>query len=329
MNVKQDALAGIKVLDFSWVAAGPVTTTQMADYGATVVHVESSTRPDTLRTSVPYKDGKPGINRSGYFAFFNPNKYSLALNFKHPKALETAKRLVKWADVIIENFTPMTIDRMGLGYEELSKEKPGLIMISLGMQGRTGPHSGHLGLGPLLAGLCGVVHLTGYPDRGPVQAGAFSDWITPDIAMATVLAALLYRDKTGKGQYFDLSQFESTLASLAPLCLDYFANGREGERLGNCSPGAAPHGCYACQGEDRWCTISVLNDADWATFSKAIGNPGWTQRPEFATAVGRKQNEAELDRLVETWTRKHTPEEVMTILQTALVAAGGVETSDD
>ncbi|MFC2067247.1 CaiB/BaiF CoA transferase family protein [Chloroflexota bacterium] len=325
----KDALAGIKVCDFSWVAAGPVVTTYMAGFGATVVRVESMTRPDTLRTSVPYKDGKVGINRSGYWAFYNANKYSMALNFVHPKALAIAKKLAMWSDIVIENFTPKTIDRLGLGYEELSKEKPELIMISLSMQGQSGPYATHLGLGPLLAGITGVVHLTGWPDRGPVQAGAYSDWLIPDFSLATVLAALLHRDKTGKGQYLDLSQCEGSLVSLAPLCLDYFVNHEEGERSGNAWPDAAPHGCYRCQGDDRWCTIAVFTDDEWNAFCKVIGNLDWCHRPEFATLASRKQNEAELNELVEQWTVKHTAEEVVTLMQEAEVAAGPVETSED
>ena len=153
------ALQGVKVLDFCWVAIGPMTTRYLSDFGATVVRVESIHRIDTLRTATPHKDGIPGINRSGYFANYNGGKYSMALNMGQPEARELAKDLARWADVVTENFTPGVMERWGLGYEDLNEINPSVIMFSASMQGRGGPYSNHPGFGPVLTALSSHTHL--------------------------------------------------------------------------------------------------------------------------------------------------------------------------
>jgi benzylsuccinate CoA-transferase BbsF subunit len=324
------ALENVVIVNFGWVLAAPVTTKYLADLGAKVIRVESIHRPDPLRTNTPYKDNIPGVNRSAYHALYNPNNYSMALNLKHPKGVEIAKRLVAKSDVVVENFTPGSMKRLGLSYEDLAKVKPDIIMVSLSMQGQTGPYSSHLGFGNQLTGLTGFTHLTGWPDREPVQPYAgVTDACTPSLGAAAVIAALLYRRKTGRGQYLDLSQNEASIHYLAPLMLDYFTSGRIANRSGNYGDGAAPHAAYPCQGDDRWCAIAVFTDREWEAFCHVLGNPEWTRKAEFATLLGRKKNEEELNVLTATWTKKHAAEEVMRRMQAAGVAAGVVSKPGD
>ncbi|MDO8567846.1 MAG: CoA transferase [Dehalococcoidales bacterium] len=324
------ALDGVMVADFGWVIAAPICTKFLADLGATVIRIESTRRPDTIRTNSPYAEGKPGLNRSSYFTFFNANKYSMSIDLNQPRGAEVARSLVKRSDIVIENFIPGMMKRWGLTYEDLTKVKPDIIMASLGMQGQTGPYARHRGYGIQLAGLVGFTELTGWPDRPPVQPyGALTDVTASDFAAAAIISALIYRQKTGKGQYLDLSQTEASLQFLAPVSLDYTVNGREPSRLGNSCRYAAPHSTYRCQGEDRWCAIAVTNDKEWTAFCRVLGNPDWTKETRFATLLSRKRNEAELDRLVESWSSRFTPEDVMQRLQAAGVPAGVVQNSRD
>ncbi len=325
-----EALDGIKVVDFSWVMVGPMTTRYLADYGATVVHVESRTHVDLLRTTPPYKDRRIGIDRAGYFAQYNANKYGISLDLNHPKGVEVAKKLIAWADVVAESFTPGTMEKWGLGYEEIKKIKPDIIMFRTCMQGQTGPHRHLPGTGVNLVGLTGFAHLCGWPDRPPAQPyGPYTDSIAPRFAVAALIAALDYRRKTGKGQLLDMSQFEAGVNFIAPLMLDYFTNHRVASRMGNRSPYAAPHNAYRCRGEDRWCTIAVFSDEEWQSLCRAMGNPPWSKDSRFATFQGRKENEDELDRLIEAWTIARSAEEVMDRLQREGVPAGVVKTIKD
>jgi len=324
------ALDGVKVADCTWALAGPWCTKYLADHGATVIRMESGQRPCPLRTTAPFKDKKPGLDRAGYFAYFNPNKYSMSLNLAHPQGLELAKKLVAWADIVAESFTPGTMERWDLGYEELKRIKPEIILLRSSNQGQTGPHARQPGYGIQLVGLAGFPQFTGWPDKDPVPIGvAYTDVIAPRFVVAALIAALDYRDRTGKGQVLDISQLEAGLQFLAPAIMEYTVNEREGYRIGNQCSYAAPHGIYPCKGSDRWSAISVFTDEEWQAFSMVIGNPAWTKEPKFATLLGRKQNEEELDKLVAEWTIQFTPEEVMNLMQTAGVGAGVVETAAD
>jgi len=324
------ALADVKVADFTWVVAGPLCVRILADFGAQVVHVETGTRLDPIRYTPPYKDNIPGTNRGGYFHNYNSNKYGITLNLKHPKAPDLVRRLILWADIVAENFNPGVTERLGLSYEQLREIRPDIIMISLGSKGQTGPQSRLPAFGAHLAALSGFTAITGWPDRDPpVIFGAYTDSIAGRFGAATLLAALDYRRRTGKGQYIDLSQSEAGIQFLVPPLLDYATNQRILERKGNRHPAAAPHGAYRCTGEDRWCAIAVFTDAEWQALCRVMDNPPWAQDSRFATTAGRKMNEEELDRLVEQWTTKYPAEEVMTMLQEAGVSAGVVETAED
>ncbi len=322
-------LEGIKVADFTWLVAGPLMTSILGEYGAEVVRIEGRSRPDVHRTGGTFKDGIPGLERSGLFLITNSNKLGVALNLAHPKGVEVAKRFVAWADIVTENFAGGVMKRMGLGYEELKKVKPDIIMFSTSMQGQTGPHASFPATGSQLGALSGFCQINGWPEGEPISVGVYTDFIVPYYGISILLAALLYRRRTGKGQYIDLAQCETALQFMAPLILDYTVNQREAGRMGNRSTYAAPHGAYRCRGEDRWCAIAVFTDKEWESFCKVVGNPAWTKEPRFSTLLARKENEDELDRLVKEWTINHSAEEVMSMMQAAGVAAGVLETCED
>ncbi|MDP2952320.1 MAG: CoA transferase [Chloroflexota bacterium] len=327
---KGKALEGIRIADFSWVAVGPITTKYFADHGAEVIRIESSTRPETLRRTPPYTDDIPNPNRAGYHANLNSSKYGVTLNLKHPKAIELAKKLVARSDIVTESFGPGVMARFGLGYEALASLKPDLIMMSLSMQGQTGPHAASLGYGNTLLHLVGLGHLTGWPDREPVGLGsAYTDFFAPHLACTILLATLDYRRRTGRGQYIDFSQYEASLHCLGPVLLDYTANGRQQVRQGNRHPAAAPHGAYRCRGDDRWCAIAIFSDQEWHSLCRVLGDPEWTRDPRFATLQARLRHQEELDQKIEEWTSQRTAEEVMETLQAAGVAAGVVQTAED
>ena len=328
-NLKKKPLAGIRIADFTWQIAGPLTGRLLADYGAEVIKIEGRRRSDPWRT-MRLKDNILGINRGGGWNHDNAGKLSVALNIAHPKGIEVAKKFVAWADIVVESFAGGVMKRMGLGYEELKKIKPDIIMLSTCMQGQTGPHANHPGLGYHLTALLGFSHITGWPDREPAWPPLpYTDFIAPHLSAAAILAALDYRRRSGKGQYFDMSQYESCMHFMTPLLLDYAVNQREAMRMGNRHSDAAPHTAYRCQGEDRWCAIAVFTDEEWRSFSKVIGNPAWTNTHKFNILPTRKKNEDELDRLVEEWTINHSPEKVMNMMQAAGVAAGVLENNED
>ncbi|MGA2670245.1 MAG: CoA transferase [Dehalococcoidia bacterium] len=324
------ALEGLKCIGFTYAGVGNIVIKYLVEHGATAVRIESMKRLDNTRVSAPYKDNKFGVNRSGYYAWINNDRYSLALNMKHPRAMEVCEKLIKWADILVENFTPGTLESWNLGYDNLRKLNPSIIVASFSQQGQTGPHRLMPGYGGTLQGLAGFTHITGWPDRWPVQVDrSYPDFIAPRFGVASILAALDYRQRTDKGQYIDVSEYEDCLHFLAPVLLDYVVNKKIQGREGNKSPYAAPHGCYRCQGEDKWCVVSIFTDGEWRAFCKAIGKPEWLKEPKFSTLLKRKKNEEELNGLIEQWTLDHTREEVVSILQVAGVAAGIVRTSAD
>ena len=318
-------LEGLKVADFCWVAAGPIVTRYLADHGATVVRVESRAKVDPLRLDAPFTDGIAGENRSGFFANYNSSKYSIALDLNKPEAIAVALRLVQWADVVAENFTPGLMKRWGLDYESVVKIKPDVIYLSTSMQGQNGPHARHPGYGNNAVSLAGLTHITGLPDREAVMPyGAYTDFISPRFAVLALLAAIDYKRQTGQGQYIDVAQAETAVQFIAPVLMDCAANGAIFERRGNRDPYACPHGAYPCRGEDCWCVIAVFNDQQWSGLQEAMGDPDWARDMEFGTLLKRKANEDELDARISRWTRNYAPEEIMEMLQGRGVPSGVV-----
>jgi len=310
-------LEGIRVVDITGYVTGPLTTQALADLGAEVIKVETRGRAGAEQAGLG-----GGMQRNG-------GKLSITLNFTTPEGAELLRRLVAVSDIVIENLSGGTLARRGLGYEDLRRVKPDLIMLSSCMQGQTGPYSEHAASGHKLTALAGFNQIAGWPDRPPGWIGAYTDFIAPRYNIIAVLAALDYRRQTGRGQYLDVSQYEASVQFEAPVVLDYQANGRIAGRDGNQLPYAAPHNAYRCLGEDRWCAITVSTDKQWRAFCRVIGNPAWTREHRFATLLARKEHEAELDRLVSEWTTLRTAEDVMTAMQAAGVPAGIVENPQD
>jgi len=323
-------LEGVKIVELSWIFTGPIATKILADHGAEVIKIESARRPDDVRGYGPYKDGVAGINRGAIFANYNSSKLGMTCDLHNQRGLELAKRLIARADVVVVSFSPGTLERLGLGYEEMRKTKPDIILISITMQGETGPDAAQPTFGTHLQGGAGFCHLTGWPDRPPiVPPTALTDFIHPMFVMICILGALDYRRRTGQGQHFDISQLEASLHFLAPALLEYTANRRINTRQGNRCSYAAPHGVYPCKGEDKWCAIAVASDEEWLAFCRVIGNPEWSSSHKFSTFLGRKKNEEELDRLIADWTCRFSPGEIMTSMQAAGVAVGVVQNGED
>ncbi|HXG21825.1 MAG TPA: CoA transferase [Methylomirabilota bacterium] len=322
---------GLKVLDFGWIGVGPITARYFADHGATTIRVESATRFDGLRMAPPYKDARPGLNNSQFFANFNASKLSLGLNMARPDARAIAKRLcLEWADVIIEGFTPKQMKAWGLHYDDLSPTRPDLIMLSTCQLGQTGPYARYAGYGNMAASLAGYYEITGWPDRGPCMVyGAYTDMLTPGVGAALITAALDYRRRTGKGQWIDLSQFETGVNHIPTAVLDYTVNGRIATRRGNQDDRGCPHAAYCCQGQDRWISIAVFTDDEWRALVRVMGHPPWAQAERFATFVSRKAHEEELNRLISAWTEPQDAFELEERLQQAGVPAGLVAKQSD
>ena len=326
--MEQIVFDDVKILEITSGVVGPLGTRYLADNGATVVRVESLTRPDILRLSMPYKSNEPGVDNAGYFAYINSNKYSMALNMRHPKAAEVKKKLVAWADAVVENYTPGVMERWGLGYDELRKIKPDIIMVRASAQGQSGPHSYLPMYGFQLSSFCGFSHLSGWSDRKPLALGvAYTDILCPRFVAIALITALDYKRRTGKGQVIDISEVESSLQFLIPPTLEYVVNNKIATRQGNSCDYAAPHGVYRCKGIDRWCAIAVFNDQEWENFCQVLGNPLWTE--SFSTLKARKQNEKELNRLIEAWTINIAAEEVAEAMQAGGVAAALVKNPAD
>jgi benzylsuccinate CoA-transferase BbsF subunit len=326
----KEALAGVKVADFSWNAVGPIMGSYMAKHGATVVKVESIHRLDSMRTSPPFLGGKPGPNLSACFPYLNHGKYGITLDLRQPRAVAVARQLADWADVLLESFTPGTMKKWGLSYLEVRETNPEVVYFSTCNQGQTGPNASQPGFGTQLTALSGITHVTGWPDRGPsFPFAAHTDFVSMRFGFATIIAALAYRERTGKGQYLDLSQHEASLHLQAPSILDYEISGRVAGRMGNRSPSAAPQGAYRCRGDDGWCALSVGSDEEWGSFRRAMGEPAWSRELRFATGTGRKDNEDELDVLVSQWTLEFPAAEAAEALHRAGVSAGVVQSGRD
>lgn len=321
---------GIKVAEFAWVAVGPQTSRYLADHGATVVRIESHTHFDLLRGTSPFLKNKPSLNGSMFFGKYNANKYGASLDLNHPKGQELAWRFIKWADILTESFRPGTMKKWGLDYESVKKVKPSIIYLSTSMQGQSGPSAKYAGVGSMIAAVAGFGEISGWNDRMPSPPyGAYSDFFCQRFNSAALIAALDYRERTGKGQWIEQSQLETSIHMIAPLVMDYAVNGRIASRTGNRLSYAAPHGVYPCKGDDRWVAIAVLNEREWQSFCKVIGNPDWVKESKFSTLIERKKNEDELDSLVSKWTSNHTAEQVETLMQSGGVRANIVEKNSD
>jgi len=321
------ALKGIRVLDFTWIHAGPSATRILSDQGAQVIKVESNQALSVV--------GGPASNTArglGQRHNWNAGKRSISLNMKTDAGKEVARRLVAVSDVVAENFSGRVMPGWGMDFENIVKIRPDIIMLSMSGFGRTGPWKDRVSYGQTLQAMSGFTELTGFPDTKPSgPASAYSDAVGGMTGAQSVMLALIQRARTGKGQWIDVSQMEAMSTLLGPLALELSANKSDVQRTGNrlAHGGGAPHGVYRCQGDDRWLAITVFTDDEFSALTNAIGSPAWVSDQRFATAESRQSNAEELDKLVESWTLGQNAEEAMHLLLAAGVAAGVVQTGKD
>ncbi len=312
-------LSGVRVLDLSRAWAGPYGTRYLADFGADVIKVESA------------KFGDPREPDNPSYGEVNRNKRPITLNFQTPEGQALLKRLVAISDVVVENFSPRVMAKYGLDYEQLCEVRPDLIMVSLPGYGSFGPHRNFVSFGGPLMAYTGMALLWGYPDSPPdarVKA-AQPDYISSTTQAMAITAALLHRARTGQGQYIEIAQVETAIATMETAYLDYFANGAIAEPRGNRDPNAVPQGCYPCLGNEAWCVISCTTDAQWQALVTLMEDESLAKDPDLKTAEGRWARHDELDDRISAWSREWTPYQLMRELQAVGVPAGMIQTAED
>lgn len=315
-------LDGIRVADFCWAWAGPYGALQLAHLGADVIRIESAKRLCPSRLIPPWPDNESGVNRAGYFNQYNQGKRSLTLDLKAPEAIDIAKTLVSKSDIVMNNFASGVMEKLGVGYDVLRRIKPDIIMVSLPGYGTSGPEKDFVSYGPPQVAQSGLSALTGYVGGPPMMAGfSYGDPNGGVHATFAVMAALLHREKTGQGQYIDLSQWEAAIMLLPEALMDYSMNGTQPERMGNRDPHMAPHGVFRSKGDDRWVSLSVRDEAEWQRLCEVMGQPELSSDTRFASLVARKENEAALEEIVTAWTRERTADEATQALQNAGIPA--------
>ena len=302
-------LDGIRIVDFSWIIAGPTATRHLAMMGAEVVKIGSARRPD------PSIYGPP-------FQAYNQSKVYAALNLSKPEGTRLARDLIGISDVVIENFAFGVFERRGLGYDVISADRPDLIMVSSSGTGHTGPDREYVAYGSLLQHYTGWNSVSGYPGREPIKGGLWADpWVGLELAMLT-MAALNHRLLTGEGQYIDYSMAEALTSGIPEAVLDYQMNGRMPEPMGNDDRSASPHGLFHCKGKDRWIAIAVTGLDEWLALCRLLGREDLADDPALTTVEGRKSRRVEIDAAVTAWTERLEDYEAMRLLQEAGVPAG-------
>ena len=318
------ALAGVKVLDFMWALAGPGGSRTLADFGATVVRVESQSRPDVLRAVNPFRGPEGDQEGSFQWHSLNAGKYGLSLDLNTPEAREVVADLVRWADVVTESFSPGAMAAWGFDEAALRAINPSIVFFSSSLMGQTGPLRNYAGFGTMAAAIAGFYPITGWPDRLPAGPfTAFTDYISPRFTVASVLAALDHRRRTGDGMRLDFAQLEGSLLLLGRALWSDETTGQAAERLGNADPAMAPHDVYAGAGEDRWLAVAVETDAQWQALAAVLGVPDLAG---LGTAE-RLARRAELDALVTAWSAGRDPGVAQAELQAAGVPAHQVQDS--
>ena len=318
-------LEGIRIVDFTWVVAGPAATRILADQGAEVIKVERKASEFMI-----------GTRRAGLMADLNRNKRSIAINMAAPAGVEIAHRLVKVSDIVVDNFSARVMRQWGMDYPTLVKIKPDIICMSMSGFGHSGPRTNFVSYGPTLQALSGfTMHMADHQGRPAGFGYSYADMAGGYSGALAALIALWHRRRTGEGQFIDVSQFEALVSVIGPSILDLMVNGREQSppQWNSQEAPAAPHGVYRCrpegEDEDRWVAISVRSHSDWRRFVSAMGSPQWASDPRFHTLFLRMQNRDLLDRHIAQWTAGQDAWEAMRILQKASVAAAVVSNAAD
>ena len=322
----QDLLAGLRILDCTTAVAMPTAMHLMSDMGAEIIKVESHTlNRDEMG---PYVDNVPGEeswNNDATFHSLHRGKRSLTLNFKAPESIKVFKELIKVTDVMVENNRAGTMDRLGLGYQELKKENPALIYFSNTGFGHTGPWKRYAGIGSMLELICGLTQFTGYADGTHHRVGAaWFDIHVAWMAIFAILSALEYRDETGKGQWVDFAMYQIGVATIGDAILDYTVNGRNPKVMGNRHNTHAPHGTYPCKGDDKWVVFSIENEQQWNSLRQVMGHPSWSDDPKYSDPLSRFHHQDEMDKVLGEWTRGFEYNQLMQTLQENGVPAAAV-----
>jgi crotonobetainyl-CoA:carnitine CoA-transferase CaiB-like acyl-CoA transferase len=316
-------LTGIRILDFTWVVAGPVATRILADHGAEVIKLER-------------KPGPPGDRQRGLQGDLHRNKLSIAVNMANPRGIEIAQRLAAKSDLVIDNFSARVMRGWGMDYASLSRVKPDIICVSMSGFGHVGPRASYVSYGPTLQALGGFTQMMADERGEPAGYGySYADMAGGYTGALAALIALWHRRQTGRGQFIDLSQFEALVSLIGPVLLDTSVNGQTPSPTGYMiqEMASAPHGVYKCRpvgnDDDRWVAISIRTQPEWERFVEVIGSPAWAQNPEFRTLFMRMRKREQLDAHVESWTNTQDAEHVMELLQSVGVAAGVVSNGLD
>ena len=318
-------LAGIRVANFGWVWAGPVTGQTLGFLGAEVYKIESRARIDLTRTLPPFAEGvrDPDRSLSNHAAWAGNG--SVTLNLKTDEGQELARQLVAQCDVVIENFGPGVMEKLHLGYEDLKAVKPDIVMFSMPAAGQYGPLRDVRTYGLSLTSTTGLDSLTGYDDGAPIPVeNAFSDPYNGILGAFAVLTALNFRNRSGKGQHIDYSQQEAVMQMVGPAFMDYTMNGQVAGTLENKHPAAAaaPHGVFPCQGDDRWISIAVVTEQEWEGLRQAMGDPEWAAG--FTDTASRLAAIESLHEKLAAWTAGFDDYELARLLQSHGVAAAPV-----
>ncbi len=329
-------LDGVRVVDFTWIVAGPTCTRLLGDLGAEVIRVENEQTLDSIRFGGPHPNGFDPPDSGGMFNWLNRNKRSITLNARHPHGLDLIKRLISVSDVVVENYSSRVLENWGLSYEQQREQREDIIYVSLSGFGHSGPQRDYGTWGPTAQALSGLTAMSGLPGEEPAGWGySYLDHMAGFTAAAAIVAALHHRRAAGEGQWIDLSQVETGMTLSGPATLDYTANGRRYRETGNPPgnrsvwPRSAPHNTYPTAGEDNWITITCTSDAEWSAFCDVSDHPHWRDDPRFATLPARLRHEDELDEQIGSWTAGQDGRALMYRLQAAGVPAGVVQNGVD
>ena len=318
-------LNGYRVLDFGWVLAGALPGMVLADMGAEVIKVETRQRLDYMRMGRPIVGDQPDPEQNPMFHNVNRGKLSVTLNIGEPEAVELAKGLVSRCDVVIENFSPGVMDRLGLGYEALRAVKPDIVMASISSTGQEGPLRDLRAYAPSIGSLSGLDSTMGYEGGGPLGLKhAFGDICGALHSVFAIASALFHRNRTGAGQYIDVSMLRATVVTQGVGLMEQALTGRSLQPRGNYDPTMAPYGNYPCAGEDRWVSVAVRSEAEWQALVQAMGTPAWARDDRFGSQFRRQRHRRELDALLSRWTAQHDADAITDLLQSCGVAAAPV-----
>ncbi len=324
-------LAGVRVVDFTWIVAGPQATRILADLGADVIRVENEGHMDSLRGGLP-PDGDPHPDRSGIFNNFNRNKRGITANIYHPRTRELIEQLISGADAVTENFSPGAFARMGFSFERLRELNPKIIYLSLSGYGHYGRDSSYVTWGPTAQAVSGLTYISGLPDQDPAGWGySYLDHSAGYYGAIAMLLALRRRERIEGAQRIDISQVETGMVMTGVTMLDCQINGRPSERIGNRSrhPAMAPHGAYRCAGDDRWITVAVESEEHWRELCEELGAPELADDERFASLDARLAAEDALDAAITECTRERDARQLMYALQARGVPAGLAQNMPD